>query len=51
MTHVGLFNYPTKVGLPNKILKGRNIVPEINEILIRFRPQEKVVRVVQLPGD
>src|SRR3954468_23242055 len=26
MSHVGLFNYPTKVGLQHKGLKGRNLV-------------------------
>jgi hypothetical protein len=29
MSHVGLFNYPTKVGRQHKNLKGRNIVREI----------------------
>jgi hypothetical protein len=29
MSHVGLFNYPTKVGRPHKNLGGRNIVQEI----------------------
>ena len=29
MSHVGLFNYPTKVGRPHKGLKGRNLVREI----------------------
>ncbi len=29
MSHVGLFNYPTKVGRQHKNLKGRNIVQEI----------------------
>jgi hypothetical protein len=29
MSHVGLFNYPTKVGRQHKSLKGRNIVAEI----------------------
>ncbi len=31
MSHVGLFNYPTKVGRQHKNLKGRNIVREIIE--------------------
>ncbi len=31
MSHVGLFNYPTKVGRQHKNLKGRNIVQEIIE--------------------
>jgi hypothetical protein len=31
MSHVGLFNYPTKVGRQHKNLKGRNIVAEILE--------------------
>ncbi len=29
MSHVGLFNYPTKVGRQHKNLKGRNVVREI----------------------
>ncbi len=29
MSHVGLFNYPTKVGRQHKGLKGRNLVREI----------------------
>jgi hypothetical protein len=29
MSHVGLFNYPTKIGLQHKGLKGRNLVREI----------------------
>ena len=29
MSHVGLFNYPTRVGRPHKNLKGRNIVQEV----------------------
>jgi hypothetical protein len=31
MSHVGLFNYPTKVGRQHKNLEGRNIVAEILE--------------------
>jgi hypothetical protein len=31
MSHVGLFNYPTKIGRQHKNLKGRNIVAEILE--------------------
>ncbi len=33
MSHVGLFNYPTKVGRQHKNLKGRNIVQEIIDAL------------------
>ena len=35
MSHVGLFNYPTKVGRQHKNLKGRNVVREIIDGCLR----------------